>query len=115
MVNAYYICNGCGLYTSYKGKNETQLNVIEVDLTNYLLFNSGFKLKEPRLDIHLCDPCYAKVLDGTVRVQSFGEIETMRKKIEELEGTLKNREENHARFRGDVARLLSQAKPKESP
>lgn len=41
-------------------------------------------MKEPKVKIHFCDECYSKILDGEINVRSAGNIETLRKRIEEL-------------------------------
>lgn len=106
MINVQYVCNGCGLYTSYAGKSERQLNVIEVDLTNYMLFTSGFKMQCPRVKAHFCDGCYLKIMDGIMRVAALGETETMRKTIESLQSKLNDTDSAFREYRTNVARLL---------
>lgn len=85
MISTHYICNGCGLYTSYAGKNEKQLNEVCVNLSNYVILTSGFIMKEPEVKIHFCDPCMAKVIEGDARVKGLGDLQVMREKIDSLE------------------------------
>ena len=107
MISTHYICNGCGLYTSYKGKNEKQLNEIEVDLSNYLVFTSAFIMKEPIVKIHFCDKCYSKVLDGATKVASFGDSEAMRERITELMKDLEKAKREFEEYKNSIKRLLS--------
>jgi hypothetical protein len=109
MISVHYICNGCGYYTSYKGKMETQLNVVSVDLTNYLLFTSGFKMEQPQMDLHFCDKCYSKIADGSQIAQTFGNDYLMRKNIEELKEQLSNVKRDFDIYRGRVGNLLKDA------
>ena len=109
MISTHYICNGCGLYTSYKGKNEKQLNEIEVDLSNYLVFTSAFIMKEPIVKIHFCDECYSKVLEGEIKVKSFGDRETMRTRISELVKEVSKAKRELEEYKNNIKRLLSWA------
>ena len=107
MISTHYICNGCGLYTSYKGKNEKQLNEIEVDLSNYLASTTAFIMKEPKVKIHFCDNCYSKVLEGEIKVRSFGDSETMRTRISELMKDLEKAKHELEEYKNNIKRLLS--------
>lgn len=106
MISVYYKCNGCGLYTEYKGKNEKQLNVISIDLTNYLLLTSGFRMKEPWINIHFCDDCYSQIMKGSCDVAALGDVEILRKKIETLEEEKIEIQKNFDNYKFKVKDLL---------
>lgn len=109
MISTHYICNGCGLYTSYAGKNETQLNELQVDLTNYLILTSGFIMKNPEVKIHFCDKCYSEVIKGEGRVKSLGETETMRIKISKLEEEKEKIFQDFSLYKSQIKHLLKNA------
>ena len=106
MISIFYLCNGCGLYTSYAGKNEKQLNEVTVNLKNYLVMTSAFIMKEPEVKVHFCDKCYSQIMDGEIKVRSFGDIEVMRQKIESLEKDIAKKSEDYAEYKRRIQGLL---------
>lgn len=108
MISAHYICNGCGVYTSYAGKNEKQLNEIKVDLTNYLLFTSGLSLKSPEVAIHFCDKCFSQIQEGEIKIRAFGSVEQLRRQLEERDKQLYDVNRKFEAYKNKVSSLIKE-------
>lgn len=106
MIRTYYECNGCGITTTSLDKRQVKLNELSVDLTNYLLFTSGFKMKYPFIDIIFCNECFSKITEGSANVANFGEIETMRKNIADLEKQLEESKKDFTNYKCKIQGLL---------
>lgn len=106
MIYVNYICNGCGLYSHYSDDRRKHLNSVEVDMTNYVLFTSGFKLKEPRATLLFCNACMASIMDGEVRVKAMGDTEALRQKIEIVEKENERIKDELRDYRYKVSSLL---------
>jgi hypothetical protein len=105
MMSVLYkqICNGCGRWNE-EGKGI--YSRISVDLTNYVLFSSGFKLREGKIDIHFCNDCYSEVLEETMYYGTGEEIDRLKNKITEKNKKIENIERDYARYKGVISGLL---------
>lgn len=96
-------CNGCGLW---ENRENPPHNKIEVDLSNYVLISTGFKMKYPKTEIHFCNACYAKILDGEIIVANYGGTNALRKKNDLLESQLENLRREFIGYKNQIAVLL---------
>lgn len=110
-VSTHIICNGCGLYTSPDKVNQDKfrdqkLNKITVDLTHYLLFSAGATLKEPQVEIHLCNNCYSNFLTSEIKTRDFGSIEKIRLDIVKLRKDKAKVEDDFKKYKLKINELL---------
>ena len=104
MISIMNICNGCGKYMQIQ---KEKVNVVSVDLSNYITISTGFILKEPKCDIHFCCNCYSEILDGEIRVRSFGDTKVMRDKIKELEKSKEEVTSEYDDYKRSIRSLLA--------
>lgn len=102
-LNICYVCNGCGIYSSYGDK---PFNKINIDLTNHVAFSTGFIMKNPTQDLLFCNECFSKVIDGEIKIRSFGSTSSMIEKISTLEAELKEVESSFSAYKSKVSSLI---------
>ena len=97
------ICNMCGKWGE---EGESAFVKIEIDLSYYLLFSAGIKLREPKAHVDFCRECYSQVIDLSFRYQTGEEVARLGdqlsakdKEISELKATLRN-------YKSEVETLL---------
>ena len=102
-LNICYVCNGCGLYSTY---GEKPFNKVGIDLSNYVLFSSGFIMKNPNQDLLFCNECFSKIKEGEIKIRNFGSTETMRNNISELIEELEKERKEFKLYKSKITSLL---------
>lgn len=102
-------CLGCGLYMESNGKITHRWNTYTIDMANYLIYTSGFVPKKycGLLDVHFCQDCSDKIIQGDVKVKSFGDVETLRERIRELEENNIELKREFDAYKSKIKSLLS--------
>lgn len=100
-----YTCNGCGLYSSY-GKTSEQLNIIEIDVSRYIAFSSGFIPSISKIKIHFCNRCYAKIKSGEMHYSTDGTFDKAVQENEKLKKKLSDLEQEFRTYKAKVSDLL---------
>lgn len=105
MISLHFICNGCGLYMD---TSRNTMHKVNADMTNYLLISSGFKLKEPIMELHFCSECFAKIKDSEIAVSQYGNsVDKLRKDIDEKDKEIKKITEEFNNYKYKIKQLIA--------
>lgn len=75
IISQTTICNMCGRYQS-KGD---YFNTFKVDLNNFFIKTHSIIFKDPILEIHFCNKCYAGFIESDLSLKHYGELGLLEK------------------------------------
>lgn len=101
-----YECNGCGAWGSFVKNDRRPFSVMRIDLSRYIAFSTGFMPQKSEVEIHFCDSCHSKILDGQMRYSTDGTFNELLNEIERLKKEMQEMKWAHDSYKLSVAKLL---------